>query len=429
VKSPTAAQAPSTRPPRCHYAWIILAVATLVVFGSLGLARFGYTMLLPAMQKELLLDNTMAGGLATANLTGYLVLSVIGGALAVRFGPRTVISAGLALAAGGMLLTGLTNNFAGALAWRALTGIGSGASNVPVMALLAAWFVPRRRGLAAGIAVTGSSLALMVLGPLVPRILTSYEQSGWRVCWFLFAGVTLGLAVLACAALRNRPSLMELRPLGAAAEEEISISEPGTMSWNRVYRSKIIWHISLIYIAFGFSYIIYMTFFTKYLIAEGGYTQVAAGRLFMHMGWLSLLCGLIWGWVSDIIGRKGALIIVSLLHTVSFGLFALWPAPPGFTISAILFGLSAWSIPAIMAAACGDLLGPRLAPAGLGFITLFFGIGQAIGPSAAGAVADATGSLAPAFMLAAGAALLGAIGAVLLRHPGLTRVPHKKAHT
>ena len=56
-------------------------------------------------------------------------------------------------------------------------------------------------------------------------------------------------------------------------------------------------------------------------------------------------------------------------------------------ISAILFGLSAWSIPAIMAAACGDALGPRLAPAALGFITLFFGIGQALGPAVAGAIA------------------------------------------
>jgi MFS family permease len=133
------------------------------------------------------------------------------------------------------------------------------------------------------------------------------------------------------------------------------------------------------------------------------------------MGWFSLLCGLIWGTVSDVIGRKGALIIVYLIHTVAFSMFALWPARPGFTISAILFGLSAWSIPAIMAAACGDVLGPRLAPAALGFITLFFGVGQALGPFVAGAMADAFSSLAPAFLLAGGVALLGAIGASLLR--------------
>jgi len=162
-----------------------------------------------------------------------------------------------------------------------------------------------------------------------------------------------------------------------------------------------------------------MTFFTKCLIAEGGYTQKAAGRLFMTMGWFSLLCGLIWGTLSDVIGRKRALIIVYLIHATAFSVFALWPAPPGFTLSAILFGLSAWSIPAIMAATCGDMLGPRLAPAALGFITLFFGIGQAIGPSVAGAMADAAGSILPAILLAGGVALLGAFGASLLRQPSL----------
>jgi MFS family permease len=157
-----------------------------------------------------------------------------------------------------------------------------------------------------------------------------------------------------------------------------------------------------------------MTFFVKGLIVEGGYTQAAAGGLFMAMGWVSLLCGLIWGAASDVIGRKRALIIVYLIHGVAFSLFALWPSPLGFTVSAILFGLSAWSIPAVMAAACGDVLGPRLAPAALGFITLFFGIGQAMGPGVAGVLADAAGSFSPAFLLAAGVALLGALGASLL---------------
>ena len=169
-----------TSSSRFHYAWFILAAGTLVVFGSLGLARFGYTMVLPAMQSGLGLDNAHAGGLATANLVGYLALSVIGGAPASRYGPRAVITVGLALVGVSMLLTGLAQNFAQAAAWRAVAGIGSGASNVPVMGLLAAWFSRRRRGLAAGVAVTGSSFALIILGPLVPRLLALYGEDGWR---------------------------------------------------------------------------------------------------------------------------------------------------------------------------------------------------------------------------------------------------------
>jgi len=199
---------------RFHYAWVILVVGTLVVFGSLGLARFGYTMLLPPMQTGLGLNVAKAGQLATANLIGYLAMSLAGGALAARYGARAVIAVGLLLVSGGMLLTGLAGTFGSALAWRAVTGLGSGASNVPVMGLLAGWFGRRRRGLATGIGVTGSSFALILCGPLVPWVLASQGSQGWRVCWFLFAGATLALAVLALAALRNRPSDLGLRPLG-----------------------------------------------------------------------------------------------------------------------------------------------------------------------------------------------------------------------
>lgn len=401
---------------RLHYAWAVLSIGTAVVFGSLGLARFGYSVILPAMQNGLNMDNMQAGMLATANLSGYLSLSAIGGAMAARFGPRLIISIGLVFAGIAMILTGMVDGLVWAAVWRGMAGIGSGASNVPVMGLLAAWFATKRRGLASGVAVSGSSFALILLGPAVPPILSAYGESGWRVCWFVFGAITIVLAVCSFVLIQNRPEDKGLAPLGQETDifnTPTKAFEP--LNWRGVYRSLSVWHLGLVYTAFGFSYIIYMTFFVKRLVAEGGYTQEAAGQLFMIMGWFSLLCGVSWGWVSDTIGRRRALIIVYLTHGIAFGLFALSSKPLGFTVSAVLFGLSAWSIPAIMAAACGDVLGSRMAPAALGFITLFFGIGQALGPSIAGAIADSTGSFAPAFLLAGGAAILGALGSFLLR--------------
>jgi MFS family permease len=404
---------------RIHYGWVILAVGTLVVYGALGLARFGYSMLLPAMQTGLHMDNTHAGALATANLIGYLTLSVLGGALAAHYGPRKVIAAGLAVVGAAMFMTGFSNGFADAVLWRFLTGLGSGASNVPVMALLAAWFAQRRRGTASGICVAGSSLALISLGPAVPGVLQAYGENGWRVCWCVFGGVTVLLALASFLLLRDRPSQMSLLPIGSDLQDIPSPPATTALAWGTVYRSLTVWHLGLVYAACGFSYIIYMTFFVKHLITAGGYESAAAGRLFMTMGWFSVVCGLLWGAVSDVIGRKHALIVVYLTHTASFAIFSLWQTPAGFTVSAVLFGLTAWSIPAIMAATCGDLLGSRLAPAGLGFITLFFGVGQAVGPSVAGIMSDATGSLAPSFLLAAGVAFLGAMGSALLRQSSL----------
>jgi sugar phosphate permease len=399
-----------------HYAWVVLAVGTFVVFGALGLARFGYSLVLPEMQRALGLDNSGAGALATVNLVGYLALALAGGALAARYGPRLVISLGMLCIGVSMLLTGTSNSFWSAAVWRFFTGVGSGASNVPVMGLMSAWFGPELRGLATGIAATGSSIALIVTGPLVTRILSSVPESGWRVTWYGFGGIALFLTALSAILLKNDPARIGLRALGTKPEPTPKGSGPSAkLNWGLVYRSRTVWHLGAIYAAFGFSYIIYMTFFIRYLTGEIGFTKQAAGNLYMLMGWCSLGCGLLWSGLSDRIGRKNALALVFSIQAISFALFALSRGRAGLTLSAVIFGITAWSIPAIVAAACGDFVGHRLAPAALGFVTLFFGIGQAIGPWAAGAIADASGSFRGSFLLAAAVGVLGCIGTMLLR--------------
>jgi MFS family permease len=414
-----------------HYGWLVLAVCTLVVAGALGLARFGYSLVLPAMQSALALDNTGAGALATANLIGYLTLSLLGGALASRYGPRLIASLGMTLVGVGMLLTGTASGFVSALVYRTLTGIGSGAGNVPAMALVSGWFGVRRRGLAAGVAVAGSSVALIATGPTIPLLLAARPEDGWRLAWTIFGATALALALLAWIVLRNSPAEIGLRPIGDGGEAEAATSARASpLEWGRVYRSWPVWHLGLVYLAFGFSYIIYMTFFVRYLVGEVGLTRQAAGNLYMLMGGFSLACGLIWGGLSDRIGRRWAIALVYLVQAAAYLLFALAPTAIGLTLSAALFGLTAWSIPAIMVAACGDILGPRLAPAALGFTTLFFGIGQAVGPSVAGAMADASASFRGGFLLAAAMAAVGLVSASLLRpvHPAVVSprpAPHE----
>jgi MFS family permease len=175
------------------------------------------------------------------------------------------------------------------------------------------------------------------------------------------------------------------------------------------------WHLAVVYVAFGLSYVIYSTFFAKYLIAEGGYSQHQAGRLWATIGWISILSGIVWGAVSDRLGRKYGLAIVYLIQAFSFTAFALWRSPPGYIASVVAFGLTGWSIPGIIAAACTDTVGARLAPAAFGFATLFFGLGQAVGPAIGGLLADSCGTFQWAFLLAGGVAFLGAMGSLLLR--------------
>jgi sugar phosphate permease len=397
---------------KLHYAWTILIVGVWVVFVSIGLARFGYGLLLPSMQEALGLDNTGSGILATVSLTGYLLFSLICGALSSRYGGRLVISLGLVLAGIGMLLTGTVDSFPAALIALTMVGFGSGATNVPVMALFSSWFGVRLRGLAAGIGVTGSSVAFILLGPLVPRFLTAVPGGGWRYTWYLFGGASLICALAAHVLLRDGPLDRGLMPLGGETSSASQGSHGESRAgWISVIRSSPVWYLGMLYTAFGFSYIIYTTFFIKYLVGERGLTRISAGGLYMLIGWFSLACGLLWSGLSDRIGRGWALFMVYLIQISAYTLFALSRERWGLTVSAALFGLTAWSAPAIVSAACGDLVGHRLAPAALGFVTIFFGIGQILGPVAAGMIADTLGSFRAAFLLSAGVTLLGALGA------------------
>jgi sugar phosphate permease len=199
---------------RLHYGYVVLALIVLAVFGSLGLGRFGYTSILPAMQAGLGLSNAQAGELQSWNLLGYVLAALFSGLLATRYGPRRVIAGSLCLAGAAMALTGFVPTLEGARLGRFLAGVGGAGGNVPAMALVSAWFGARRRGLASGVAVGGSSLGLMVTGPLVPAVLGRFGAEGWRVSWYLLGAMALGVAMACAFLLRDRPAERGLRPLG-----------------------------------------------------------------------------------------------------------------------------------------------------------------------------------------------------------------------
>jgi len=393
----------------------------LTTIAAHGFGRMAYTIILPAMKDGLKFDYTQLGLLSTGNFIGYLSMAIIGGFLATRFGTRIVITLALILLGTTMILTGLTQSFGFAFAMRLLTGLGNGAAYVPAMALGSAWFVMKRRGFATGIVSGGIGAGTAISGYLVPTILVAYGSEGWRYAWYTLGAIALVIAFIVFALVRTRPEEKGLLPVGASEGDLPPPSPVGSkassLQWFKVWEMGSMWYLGLVYFFYGLSYVIYMTFFAAYLVKEMGQTQVYAGTLWFTVGVLSIFCGVIWGGISDRLGRSRGSAVAYFVLGSSYIIYALFKAPAGFYISAIMFGLTAWSIPTIMAAAAGDFVGPRLAPAGLGFITLFFGIGQAIGPALGGYLADLTRSLTLPFLVAGGVSLTGSLASLFLRKP------------
>ncbi len=404
---------------RLHYGWIILPVGLIGIMGALGFGRFAYTPILPSMKEGLSLTYTQMGWIGTGNFIGYLIFSLLGGYLATLIGSRVVISASLVMVAVCLILTGFSDSFEFALAMRTLTGASSAGSNIPIMALASAWFASSRRGLASGVLVAGSSLGLLLLGPLIPFILRSFPGSGWRFCWYVLGGLTLLIALLNYAFLRDRPEEKNLQPIGDSSLSPAPTfsSSSRAPSMRSIYTSHPLWHLAGIFFTFGFSYIIFMQFFSAYLVNEAKLSTARAGSYLMLIGILSIFCGPIWGSVSDYIGRKYGLALVLLTQGICYLIFGLVKSEFGYLLSTILFGITAWAVPTIMGAAVGDIVGARFTPAALGFTILIYGIGQALAPPVAGRIADLAGTFTPAFILSAVVAFVGAAAA--LRFPPL----------
>jgi sugar phosphate permease len=400
---------------KMHYAWVIAFTGALVTILAHGFGRMSYSVILPSMKDGLTLSYTQLGSIATGNFIGYLCLAIIGGFLAASFGVRRVVFISLLIIGISLFLTGFSNSFIYAFIMRLITGTGNGASYVPIMALPAAWFVMKNRGLATGIVSGGIGTGLFFSGIVLPPVISAFGKDGWRYAWFLL-GITVFILAFVCYAfLRNNPKEKGLTMYGGEEEQKGGPKVTLFSAFKDVVVEPEIWKLGCVYFMYGFSYIIYLTFFVAYLTKEVGVAPVAAGRIFAVLGIFSIFCGVIYGWLSDVLGRRYGSMIAYLTLALSYIVFAFWKDNTGFYLSAVIFGIAAFSIPTIMAAASGDAVGGRLAPAGLGFITLFFGIGQALGPAIGGYIKDVTGTFTNAFILSAAVSFAGALGSLILK--------------
>ncbi|MBT4522554.1 MAG: MFS transporter [Halieaceae bacterium] len=406
-----------------HFGWIIAITASAVIFACLGMARFGLGMLLPSMGDDLSLSYSQMGYISSGNFAGYLLsVALVPYSLKI-FGARKVIVFGLFLIATTTVAMSQMQGFPAAVIVYLFTGMGSGFANIPVMALLSHWFSSQYRGRAAGIAVVGSSFAIMASGLSVPEINQNFGASGWRIGWGSIGGLSAFIALLCWLILRDSPKDLGLQAVGEKGTNG-TIKEPLSDTSPPKLLNGLMLNIGVIYFAFGATYMTYGTFIITTLINEFGYSENVAGGLWFWIGFLSLFSGLIFGPLSDKLGRKATIIIVYTIQTGAYGLAAVASSGWVLYLSLGLYGIAVFSVPAVISAMMGDYLGPKRAAAGLSFVTFFFAAGQVIGPASAGMTADIFGSFTPAYGFSALVTALAVVATIMLKPPPDSDAPH-----
>jgi len=398
-----------------HYGWIVVLAGTLTIVAALGLGRFSLGMLLPSMASDLGLGYSRMGFIGTGNFFGYLFGVLLSGRLVRRFDYRAVISSGIFLVAATLILVGMANDFWMVLLAFFFTGIGSGLANVPVMGLVSQWFGSTLRGRAAGFMVAGIGLGIMITGLLIPAINNWAEQGqGWRVNWMVLGGLVFAIAVVCSLLIRNRPEELGLQLVERSGTKRVAKHPIPSVAKSFPTEKRTLLHLGGIYFFFGFSVVIYVTFVITTLISEYGFSETVAGKFWIWLGLIGMFSGPIFGSLSDLVGRRRTLALVYAMQGIGLLLLALNPFPGSIYLSIGVFALCAWSVPSIMAAAIGDYLGPLKAAAGFATLTLFFSVGQIVGPALAGILAERSNSFSQAYLLAGLFMGIGALSSLFL---------------
>jgi MFS family permease len=382
-----------------HYGWYVVAAGTLCIFASLGMGRFALGMLLPAMAESLKLTYSQMGLISTSNFIGYLVAVLLCSYISAKIGSRLLIFFALLLVAVSMLLISRANSFTTVAIIYTLTGVGSGASNVPMMALVASWFSTRQRGKAAGFVVIGSGFAILLSGKLIPYLNQLSVADGWRTSWLVLGIIVLFISIICFVVIRDTPAELGLEPVDSNKKSRMGTT-PKFAEESFSASRKDIYHLGAIYFLFGYTYVIYATFIVTTLVQERGFSEAVAGNFWSWVGFLSLFSGPVFGTLSDKLGRKTGLILVFTIQMFAYLLVALSLPVKFLYLSIGCYGIVAWSIPSIMTALVGDYVGPQKTARVFGFITFIFALGQIAGPAIAGFLAEKYGSFSSSFLMA-----------------------------
>ncbi len=383
------------------YASMILLGILLVNLGT-QLGRNAYGLTLPSMRDSLELSHFQEGSLITALSILSMTGSFVFGMLAPRYGTRFIVGVSSICLGVAMIFLGSSTSFMFALAMSALVGFATEGCTTPVMGLLSVWFASKNRGTIAGLAASGGGVSFIVIGAIVPWLTGRDAEDGWRHSWYGLAVIVIAIGVFSLLFLRDRP--------GQSAE-----TVRPTRVWPIVaYKSRAIWLIAFLAFCTGWSVALYTTFFGEYLQDEG-FSVDTAGRLWGLFGLLGIFSPILWGSMSDRLGRRSGFLLSFIVFGT--GCLVLWliPVVAGIVAAVVLLGLTFRAAFTICAASAGDYVEPQFSAAAWGLMGVGAALGHSISPIIAGRLADATDDLGLVFALAAAGTAVGVFGSVFLR--------------
>lgn len=172
----------------------------LAMFVSIGVARFGFAPIVPALAKAHWYSTAGAFWLGTANLAGYFVGAAIMRAWLRPFAAKPAILALMGITALSMLGSALNWGWLWFGAWRLSSGITAGILMVLMASAVVGRAPPASRGRISGITFAGMGTGTAISALLVPRLIGQGLEFTWIILGLVCVVATIVVAVMMPAA-------------------------------------------------------------------------------------------------------------------------------------------------------------------------------------------------------------------------------------
>ncbi len=387
--------------------WLVVAACFVALSVSFS-ARSALGLVMPHIQDELGWSRSFvsSGGAFVQILMA--IVAPIAGAWVGRYGPRLMLSAGLAAVGIGVLLTAFaTAQWQFIIAYGVIAGIGFGVAATHLASTIVSLEFDERRGLAVGIATAGSTAGQLVVIPLLAVVL---ETASWRWSYGALGLACLVLVPVIVILIRPRA------PLAAGETRRYGHAEPFFASSLALLRVPVFHLLFWSYFICGVTTSgVIETHLIPYTVACG-YPPLEGATAYGVLSAFNLGGMVLAGWLTDRMNRPLLLGTIYVMRALSFiVLMFIADNQPLLYLFVVMFGLFDYSTVPVTASLAASHLGLRLLGLTMGLLTAGHALGAALGAYMGGYLFDLFGRYQSAWTVSVVVALMAGLLSFAIR--------------
>jgi MFS family permease len=326
-------------PGRLHYAWVVVGVTVLTLLTAAGV-RAAPGVLIKPLEADFGWGPASISLAVAVSILAFGLGGPLGGGLVDRFGPRTVMLAGLGLIALGLApLVVMTDLWQLYIFWGIVTGLGTGAVGNVLGATVAHRWFRARRGVIIGLFAAASSMGQLIFLPALMGMTITF---GWRSAILLLLIASVVVLAPIGLLMRDRPEGLGLRPYGQGVAPQTATEqaeESRRTPIREALRTRDFWLLAGSFFICGYtSNGLIGTHLIPHAV-EHGFTEVTAASAVALMGTMNVIGTLASGWLSDRFDNRKLLAAYYGFRALSLVALPFILEVPQLFLFAIVYGL------------------------------------------------------------------------------------------